>query len=253
MRLCRLAFVVLLAGLASLSDPVFAQDPEPTSPEQDDSASSDDTSEFWPELNLFTTLNPTTRFYFVAANTKGKESTLRTLDLAGFVDFTVGPHLQILQVRRARQKEDWQTKKYFWARIGFDHIFKAEDGSTTKSEERGIVALHARYYLPGAILLEGRTRADLRWIGDDYSTRYRLRLEVNRDFTLRNRVITPYLQAENFYDTRYDGWARQLYQVGAEIGVGPHFRVEPYVARQLDRLPSDSALTAFALVARWYY
>ena len=209
---------------------------------------SGDPWEFWPELNLFKKLNPTTRLYFVAANTKGKESEFRTVDLAGFVDLTLGP-----QLPHRRQKQDWQTKKYLWVRIGYDYIFKAEERTRTAPEHRGIVAVYGRVHLPGAILVEGRTRADLRWIEGDYSTRYRLRGEVNRDFTVLDHVVTPYFQAEYFYDTRYDGWSRDLYQMGAEIVVTGHFRVEPSVVRQIDHLPSPSGLYAFAVVARWYY
>jgi Protein of unknown function (DUF2490) len=211
-------------------------------------AQSGDPLEFWGELNLFKKVNPTTRLYFVVADTKGKESEFRTIDLAGFVDLTLGP-----QLPRRRQKQDWQTRKYLWVRIGYDHIFKAEDKTRTAQENRGIVALYGRVHLPGAILFEARTRADLRWIDGNYSTRYRFRAEVNRDFTVLDRVVTPYVQAEYFYDTRYDGWARDLYQVGAEIGVTGHFRVEPSVVRQLDHLPSQSGLYAFSFVARWYY
>ncbi len=241
--------LLVLATLVSSPAIVFAQDAASTSAgQQSDAAQSGDAREFWPELNLFTTVNPTTRFYFVAAESKGKESALRTVDLAGYLDLTIGPHLP-----RARQKEDWRTKKYVWARIGYDHIFKAEGDTMKAPEYRGIVALHARYYLPGGILVEGRTRADLRWLEDGYSTRYRFRIEVNRDFTVLDRVFTPYFQAEYFYDTRYNGWARELYQVGTEIGVTGHFRVEPSVARQSDHLPSSSGLYAFAFVARWYY
>ena len=66
-------------------------------------------------------------------------------------------------------------------------------------------------------------------------------------------MITPYLQAEWFDDTRYDGTSRELYQLGAEIGINQHFRVEPSIARQLDYLPSSSGLYAFAFIARWFY
>jgi hypothetical protein len=83
-------------------------------------------------------------------------------------------------------------------------------------ENRGIVALHGRAYVPAEILL-------------------------------------PYFQAEAFYDTRYDGWARPLYQVGAEVQLTEHFRVEPYLARQLDDLPPDFGLYALGFVLRWYY
>jgi hypothetical protein len=227
-RWVRAAAVValLLGGTARAADPV----------------------EFWPELNLFETLGPTTRLYFVSAYAKGKESELLTLDLAGYLDVTLEPFL-----RTSLQDEDWRRNKYLWARLGFDHIFNAEDGATSAAEERGIVALYTRAYLPAEAVFEGRARADLRWIGGDYSTRYRLRAELNREFKAGEHLVTPWFQAEAFYDTRYQGWARQLYQVGAEVGVTRRFRVEPSVARQLDRLPARSGLWAIALVARWYY
>jgi hypothetical protein len=57
-----------------------------------------------------------------------------------------------------------------------------------------------------------------------------------------DRAVTPCFQAECFYHTRYHGWARELYQVGAEIGISRHFRVEPSVARQVDRPPEQVRL-----------
>jgi hypothetical protein len=242
------ARLLLLASLVSSPGVGFAQDASTSAGPQGDSAQSGVPWEFWPELDLYKTVNPTARFYFVVAESKGKESPLRTVDLAGYLDLTIGRHLP-----RTRQKEDWQTKKYVWVRIGYDEVLMAEGGTRTPPEHRGIVALHGRHYFPGGILVEVRTRADLRWLEDGYSTRYRVRIEVNRDFTVLDHVITPYVEAEDFYDTRYDGWARQLYQVGAEIGVARHFRVEPSVARQVDHLPSSSVLSVFALVARWYF
>jgi hypothetical protein len=204
--------------------------------------------EAWPEANLFRRLGPTTRLYFVSAYaTGGKEAQSRTLDVAGYFDLVLKPVLlPFLQ-------EEWQRKKYLWVRIGYDHVFKGEGGALATPEDRGIVALHARAYLPAELLFEGRARADLRWIGGDYSTRYRLRIEVNREFNVRDRAVTPYLQAETVYDTRYDGWSRRLYQVGVEVQLTEHFRLEPYLARQLDTLPADAGLYALGLVARWYY
>jgi hypothetical protein len=208
----------------------------------------DDPMEFWPELNLFVHSSPLVRYYLVAAYAEDKESTFRTIDAAGYIDITIGPHLP-----HTRQKADWQTKKYFWARIGYDHIFKALGETKIAPENRGIVALHARTYLPWEITVEARARMDLRWIEGNDSRRYRLRIEVNRDFNLWNHVVTPYVQAESFYDTRYSGWSRELYQVGAEIGVTAHFRIEPSVARQVDKLPIASDLWAAGLVLKWYY
>jgi hypothetical protein len=213
------------------------------------SARAADPWESWPEANLYRNLTPTTRLYLVAAYaTAGKEAASRTLDLAGYFDVTLAPILV-----PSRQEDDWRRKRYLWARFGYDHVFRGEQGEVSTAEDRGIVALHARAYLPAELLVEGRARADLRWMDGDYSTRYRFRIEVNREFKVRDRSVTPYFQAEAFYDTRFDGWARQLYQVGTEVQLTEHFRVEPYLARQVDDLPADAGLYAVGLVARWYY
>jgi hypothetical protein len=218
------------------------------------SARAGDPWEFWPELNLYKRLGPTTRLYFVTAYATGKESEFLTLDVAGYFDMTFKPFARdLVYPEDWRTQEDWRNKRYFWIRIGYDHVFKNEGEARSTPEDRGIVAAHGRFYLPAQMLLELRARADLRWIGGDYSTRYRLRGELNRDFKVFGTVANVFLQAECFYDTRYDGWARELYQVGAEVTLTEHFRLEPSVARQVDRLPEESGLYAFAIVARWFY
>jgi hypothetical protein len=189
-----------------------------------------DASEAWPEVSFYKDLNPQTRLFLNAAYAEGKESDTRSLDLAAYLDVSLRPF------RKKLQTEDWQRNRYLWMRIGYDRIFKATDDEAAEvSEDRGIVSFHANAQLPSDIVLEARVRADLRWIGDDYSTRYRFRLEVNRDFTVRDHAVVPYFNIEWFYDTRYDGWARTLYKLGPTITAGPHFRYEIYVAHQEDR------------------
>ena len=210
--------------------------------------------EFWPELNLFKRLGPTTRLYLVGAYAEGKESEFQTLDLAGYLDVTLKPFMRDRHKKEGwRSEADWRQKRYMWFRIGYDHVFKQAGETKSTPEDRAILAVHGRAYLPGEILFEVRARTDFRWIGGDYSTRYRLRGELNRDFTVLGYVTNVYLQGEGFYDMRYDGWARELYQVGAEVTLTEHFRVEPSVARQVDRLPEESALWGAAIVARWFY
>ena len=208
-----------------------------------------DSSEFWPEVSGFVALDPRTRIYLNAAYAEAKESDTRSLDLAAYLDISLKPIL-----RKELREEDWQRSRYLWARIGYDRVFKAIDGADAEvAEDRGIVALYAKAPLPAEVWLEARVRADLRWIGDDYSTRYRFRVEATREFTVLNHTVVPYFNVEWFYDTRYDGWARTLYQLGPEVTLNKHFRYEIYVARQKDRLPSASSTNAFGVVAKWYY
>lgn len=208
-----------------------------------------DSSEFWPEVSGFVALAPRTRIYLDAAYAEAKESDTQSLDLAAYLDISLKPIL-----RKQLREEDWQRSRYLWARIGYDRVFKAIDGADAEvAEDRGIVSLYAKAPLPREVWLEARVRADLRWIGDEYSTRYRFRVEATREFTVLNHTVVPYFNVEWFYDTRYDGWARTLYQLGPEVTLSKHFRCEIYVARQEDRLPSASSTNAFGVVAKWYY
>lgn len=204
--------------------------------------------ELWPELDLYQALSPTSRLYLLAGYSKGKESELTSLDITAYLDVVLPPFFW-----PALLDEDWRRKKYLWIRVGYDHVFQEEDEVKKLPEDRGIFTVFGRGHLPAGLLAEGRARADLRWIGHQYSARYRLRLEVNREFTAWEHPVTPWFNAEAFYDTRYDGWSRQLYQLGVELGLTTHFRLEPYLARQLDRLPEPKGLWAVGLVARWYY
>ena len=208
-----------------------------------------DSTEFWPEVSGFVALSPRTRIYLNAAYAGAKESDDKSLDLAAYLDVSLKPIL-----RKELLAEDWQRSRFLWARIGYDRVFKATDGAGAEvAEDRGIVALYAKTPLPAEVWLEARVRADMRWIGDDYSTRYRFRVEATREFTVLNHTVVPYFNVEWFYDTRYDGWARTLYQLGPEVTLNKHFRFEVYVARQEDRLPSSSSTNAFGVVAKWYY
>jgi hypothetical protein len=188
-----------------------------------------------------------TRAYLDASFAKGKESDQHTLDATACLDISIQPIL-----RKSFANEDWQRSRFFWARVGYTHIFKVTSGTRETSEDRGILSLFGKLPLPADVWLESRVRADLRWIGGDYSTRYRGRLEATREFTVFDHSVVPYLNAEAFYDTRYDGWSRALYQAGTEVTVSKGFRFEVNVSRQVDHLPEHSALNAVSLVLKWY-
>jgi hypothetical protein len=171
--------------------------------------------------------------------------------MAAFLDVSLKP---IARMRAGRLTDDWQRNKYLWARIGYDRVFEATDSTGAEVvENRGVIALYGRVPLPAALWLETRTRADFRWIGDDYSNRYRFRLDLSREFAVLDHAVVPYFNYEWFYDTRYDEWSRTLATLGAEITANDHFRCEVYLARQDDRVPERKDLNALGFAFKWYY
>jgi len=214
-------------------------------------ASAEDATEFWPEFSAFKQLNERSRAFFDAAYALGKESDVQSVDVAAFLDVSLKP---IARMRKDLLTQDWQRNRYLWARIGYDRIFETTDSMGIEVvENRGVIALYGRIPLPAAVWLETRTRADFRWIGDDYSNRYRFRLDASREFTVLDHTVVPYGNFEWFYDTRYDDWARTLATLGAEVTLTDHFRFEAYFARQANRLPDDKDLNALGVVLKWYY
>jgi len=212
-------------------------------------ARAEDAAEFWPEMSAFVQLNERSRAYVDAAFARGTESDSKSLDLAACLDISLKPI-----IRKELLTKDWERSRYLWTRIGYVRIFETTDSTGTEvAEDRGVIAIYGKVALPAAVWLEVRTRADLRWIGDEYSTRYRFRIEATREFTVRDHAVVPYFNFEWFYDTRYDDWTKTLWTIGSEVTVQKHFRYEVYFARQVDRLPQEKNLNALGVVFKWYY
>jgi hypothetical protein len=101
-------------------------------------------------------------------------------------------------------------------------------------------------------VISDRNRGELRFIkGQSFSTRYRNRLRLERDFKHRWFECTPYAYDEMFYDTRYDRWNPNRYAFGLEFPVGAHVVLEPYYLRQNIRSNSPD-LNTFGLKLNLY-
>lgn len=229
---------ILLAVLSAL--PVFAT-----------VSHAADSEEFWPEAEVYYGLSKNRRLVLDSSYAKGLESDSESLSLSAFLDKSLMP------IRRTElRSQDWQRDRYLWMRVGYTRVFDAEQGSATKpqeAEDRGVIAISARAPLSGGVWLEARVRADLRWIGGDYSTRYRGRLEANRQFIVRRHPLLPYVSYEWYYDTRYGCWSRTQWKAGSELTLSKHLRFEAYVAGQKDTEPNKDSLLAFGLVAKLYF
>jgi hypothetical protein len=204
--------------------------------------------EVWPEASYYYGLSPATRLFLDASYTRGLESQKTSLNLSAAYDVSIRPIL-----RQRLKTLDWERKRYFWARFGYSHIGNATNGVQTDGEQRAVIALYTRVPLPSDSWIELRTRADLRWIGGQYSDRYRIRLQASREVEVRGHRFMPYCNVEWFYDTRYAGWARTRFELGSEATVSAHFRYELYLLRQDDHLPKPSDLNGVGMKVKWYY
>jgi hypothetical protein len=221
-------------------------------------ALADERSEFWPELDGYFTLSERTRLFVATALTLAEE----TQSAAGstqYQDVQVGVHLDVTLdplLRPALSLGDWQRNRYLWMRIGYRYGRSLDDAETTDRfrENRGIFELTGRTPpLAGGIEVITRFRWDARDVDDRYSNRYRLRLQVEKSLSLGGRAVVPFANAETFYDTRFDTWNRQRYQLGAELELNRTWRLEPSLIRQNDNRSEPARINAFGLALKYFH
>jgi hypothetical protein len=204
--------------------------------------------ELVPELNVFIKLSKQIRLYLLGDTTQGLSPNFTDGELGAHVDFTLKPIL-----RRQLRDGDWERDRYLWVRAGYvvsGDLDGRDDGSITHT---ALFETTARLALPGEFWLVNRGRVDFRDIDGQFSERYRLRVGIEREFTVCGVVMVPYAQAEIFYDTRFDVWNRQLYQAGVEIELTKRWRIEPYVARQNDSRSASGNVNRLGLVLKTYF
>ena len=204
--------------------------------------------EFVPEVNAFVNLSDQTRLFLLGDVTRNLTTDRTEGEAGAHLDFTLKP------VLRPRLRDaDWVRDRYLWARVGYAVLTSPDKRGTGPEERRGILEITGRVPLPNDFWLVNRGRVDLRDIQGESSQRYRLRLGMEREFTASGVAIVPYAQAEVFYDTRYDVWNRQLYQIGAEVALAKQWRVEPYYARQHDSRSSVERVDRLGFVLKYFH
>ena len=196
--------------------------------------------EFWPEINAYAGLGERSRMMFSAAGTRAMESTVdnRMLSVqdAQFtlnLDYTLAPIL-----RRDVPQAEWSKNRLLWARFGYEYGTSLSSGADSFRSNTGIVELNGRYPMEGTLWLTSRLRVDLRDINGETSQRYRVRVGGEWDTVVFEHPIAPYTSVETLYDTRFDKWSRVTLKAGLETPIGGDWRIEPYLALQLNK-PDD--------------
>jgi hypothetical protein len=194
-------------------------------------AAAETTNEFWPELQAWWRLNPSTQLLFNPAPTRSKESDSRNaVDWGLYLDYRV-PH---------------DPASY---RIGYVYSINDPDAPQSRSTENRIVMdFNYRWKIGDAGLLTDRTRLDLRDKEGHSSQRLRNRVQYEYESKLGGLGFVPYGNVELYYDTRYDAIARYKFELGATVIFSPEVELTPYYGRQTDTEPQRHHINAFGLM-----
>ena len=204
--------------------------------------------EFWPEINVYKKLDQTFRLRFLASLTRAQETGKKT---EGTLEIDLDIGVKALIRQKLRNLPDHQRGKYVTLRAGYAYI--PSFGDDADKEHRILLEGTGRYPLPLGILVSDRSRGDLRWINGDFSTRYRNRLRVERDFEIGIVKFTPYMMGEGFYDFRKDLWSRTELQTGVEIPLGRRPVIEFYYLRQHNSHSQTENVNGYGIVFQLHF
>jgi hypothetical protein len=151
-------------------------------------------------------------------------------------------------LRSALLRRNETSYKYLTLGVGYRYT-----GNIDKPpENRGIVEVTARFPLPVKMQLSDRNRADLRVIQGQFSWRYRNRNTLERSFTINKYPITPYGQAEFYFNSQSDTWDKKIYQLGLNLPAGHRAELNPYYERQ-NNTSKPNYVNAFGVTVSLYF
>lgn len=102
-------------------------------------------------------------------------------------------------------------------RVGYAYLPEITTGNDDLDEKRMLAEATLRFPLGNLWLLTDRNRGELRDVNNKESGRYRNRLRLERNVAMGKFRMTPYANAEAYYDGRVDDWNQADAAVGAEF------------------------------------
>ena len=198
--------------------------------------------EFLPRINAYKHFTDKIQGEFVIS---------RTGDADTFNSIQVGPNLNI-SLRPLLRSKLLRTNETSYKLMTFGVGYRYIANIDKPAENRGIVELTARFPLPAKLQLSDRNRADLRVIQGQFSWRYRNRNILERSFAIHKYSITPYAQAEFYYNSESDSWDKNIYQVGLNFPVHRRAELNPYYERQ-NNTSKPNHVNAFGFTLSLYF
>ena len=209
--------------------------------------------EFWPEIDTWLRLSHEWRLSLFVPVSENLDTHYREGNLIAQADYAFGQ----ARVRRRLMDEDRaRSMKLFLARGGYLGGKSLGDQGDEYTEYTAFGELHQRIPIKGGILLSHRLRSELRWLNKDtheFSTRWRYRVMVEREFAAGRVSFVPYVNVEPYYDSRFDTVNRVRLIAGSSVGWSPHTALEVNSTYQRDSHSSTKELLALSVILHLFF
>ncbi len=179
---------------------------------------------FWSQVNTFVGITPSLDFVFLASGTPGADSARP--------EFVLGPNLDIAlwNFLTHLKTNNPERSKYLTFRVGYRYAKNLYKRETTHEDRRSGVDPTR----PTALGLPDRGPQPDRSSGTAHPLQLELRnrLGLLRSITIGKFAITPYAQAEAFYNCSFAEWSQYTYQFGAISRITPRIEIDTWYRRR---------------------
>jgi hypothetical protein len=209
--------------------------------------------EFWPEIDTWLRLSPAWRLSLFVPISDNLDTHYREGNLIPQVDYAWS---KSSRRRRLVDEERVQSMKIWLLRGGYLGGKSLGDDGAEYTEYTAFAELHLRLPLAGGVLLSHRLRSELRWLGHDsheFSDRWRYRLMLEKEFTMGRTSLVPYVNAEAYYDSRFDTVNRFRFIAGDSLSWSPRTALETNVTYQYDSHSSTKETLALGVILHVFF
>jgi hypothetical protein len=182
-------------------------------------------SQFLPEIDIYTPINPLIRASFQAKQTRdGGDPT--QAEIGPSIEFYLKPWIRL---RNATIFDLDEAKKRV---LIFSTGYRVLPSPGVPVTNRWELVMTANFPLRGGFLLSDRNRADLDWQSGKFDWRYRNRLSLEHSARFGSYHTRVYVRDEEFYESRYQKWSTTALYAGGTFPEGKHLDLGPYYCHQ---------------------
>jgi len=207
-------------------------------------------SEFWPELDVYLSLNEDSRLYLTYNGVRQSDLTdYADGEFGGFYDFFLLP----MPGAKPRQHPNSPRYKFLMLRGGFEYSTTPPGSSKPSTQYIPVILIDARFRLPWHFLFVERNRGDLRVVNGVFSPVYRNRVRFERPFKAGRFELAPFAEAEAFYSAQAGEFNQFRYSAGLDWALTRRVILEPYYTRQHNVNISSANINAAGIKLELYF
>jgi len=180
------------------------------------------TTQFLPEIDTYVSLDPNARFAFQVKETR-EDGVPTQAEIGPSMEFYWRP----LKGLRLNGVDESKTR-FILLSVGYRYL-PASDAPETN---RVLMVATPRLPLTWELVISDRNRGELNFSNGQLTWRYRNRLQLEREITIRSYHPTPYANVEVYYDSKFQKWSSTAIEAGSQFPIGKQSEIDVYYEHQ---------------------